>query len=423
MNKPTLPALTPVNEALEKILQCAVPQQSTETVALELALGRTLAQDQVACCDVPPADNSAMDGYAFRSEDVAQGNRRLKVTQRIPAGAVGQPVLAGEAARIFTGAPIPQGADCVAMQEKCHRDGEVVEVPATMQVKQNIRDRGEDIIESSVVLSKGTRLRPQEIGLLASVGVAELSVFAPLRVAVLSTGDELVNPGLPLAPGQIYNSNRFTLVALLQSLGITLVEARSVEDDPEAVREAVTQLSARCDCIISSGGVSVGEEDHVVNIIEEMGRLALWRMAIKPGKPLAYGELEGISLGSEGEGKGKGKVPFFGLPGNPAAVLVTFCLIVRPYLLKMMGVKEFAPNYCHAIADFETKKVGNRKEFLRAKLVPGEGNQNLIQVYPNQSSGMLSAACWANGFAVIEAGSLVKKGDQIPFLMFSELQG
>ena len=411
MIKSNLPGLTPVSEALNQILQRAVPKQSIEMVRLEQALGRILAEDQVACCDVPPADNSAMDGYAFRSEDIATGNRRLKVTQRIPAGSVGSPVSAGEVARIFTGAPIPEHADCVVMQEQCHQEGDFVELPETVKVRQNIRDRGEDIQKNSVVLAKGTRIRPQEIGLLASVGVAELPLFKPLRVAVLSTGDELVDPGLSLNPGQIYNSNRFTLVALLNSLGITLVEARSVEDDPDAVRLAVTELSESCDCIISSGGVSVGEEDYVVSIIEEMGRLELWRMAIKPGKPLAYGELEVNGR----------SVPFFGLPGNPAAVLVTFCLIVRPYLLKMMGAKEYEPIYCHAIADFETKKAGNRKEYLRAKLVLGENNTSLVQVFPNQSSGMLSAACWANGFAVIEAGSVVRKGDQIAFLLFSEL--
>ncbi|PCJ19658.1 MAG: molybdopterin molybdenumtransferase MoeA [Gammaproteobacteria bacterium] len=412
MKKTNLPALTPVNEALDKILQLAVPQQAIETLKLESALGRILAEDQVACCDVPPADNSAMDGYAFRSQDIAGGNRRLEVTQRIPAGSVGKPVLEGQVARIFTGAPIPEHADCVVMQEQCDRDGDFVVLPEQVSVRQNIRDRGEDIQNNSVVLSQGTRLRPQEIGLLASVGVAEIPLFKPLRVAVLSTGDELVNPGLPLSPGQIYNSNRSTLVALLNSMGVTLVDARTVEDDPDAVRRVVSELSESCDCIISSGGVSVGEEDHVVNVIESMGHLELWRMAIKPGKPLAYGELDR-------DGK---KVPFFGLPGNPAAVLVTFCLIVRPYLLKMMGAKEYEPTYCQAVADFETKKAGNRKEYLRAKLVLGEDGNSVIRVFPNQGSGMLSSACWANGFAVIEAGTTVSKGDVLPYLLFSELQ-
>lgn len=414
VDKP-LPPLTPLEHAVEQILQQVQPVAGAEYVALENCLGRILAEDQRARCAVPAADNSAMDGYALNSQDLELGINKFYLAQRIAAGSVGVPLERRQAARIFTGAPIPPGADIVVIQEQCRRDGDFVIIDAgvlqQLRSGQNIRRAGEDIALDSVALPRGSRLRAQEIGLLASIGVAQVPVFAALKIALISTGDELVEVGKSLAPGQIYNSNRYTLTALIEGLGLHVHTADWVPDKSQCLQQHIQDIADDVDCVISSGGVSVGEEDHVVNTIEKLGRLQLWRMALKPGKPLAFGFIN--SAGRE--------IPYFGLPGNPAAVLATFCLVVRPYLLKMNGANAYEPSYISAPADFDKPSTAKRTEYLRARLAANEQGKFVIQSYPNQSSGLLSSACWANGFAVIEAGTEVRKGDEIPFLLFSEV--
>ncbi|WP_235015546.1 gephyrin-like molybdotransferase Glp [Oceanicoccus sp. KOV_DT_Chl] len=328
----TTSPLMPVEEALTKIIASAQPLAEFESVSLLLALGRVLAEDQRSTIDVPPCDNSAMDGYAFCFKDIAASgtarnssneSRELVVSQRIAAGAIGKPLKAGTAARIFTGAAIPEGADTVVMQEDTNAFGEAIRIIDTVKFGQHVRPKGQDIRAGGLVMAKGRRLQPQDIGLLASIGMTSVKVYRQLKVAVLSTGDELVEPGQTLAEGQIYNSNRYTLTALLTAMGCEVLDGGIVADDFERTCQQLKQLSSQADVIISSGGVSVGEEDHVKAAVESLGELALWKLNIKPGKPLAFGTVNGT--------------PFFGLPGNPSSVFVTFCLLAKPYLLAAMG--------------------------------------------------------------------------------------
>jgi molybdopterin molybdotransferase len=312
-------SLLPVNEALARVLAAARPVAENLELPLLEALGHVLAASVTSSIDVPPADNSAMDGYALRASEAEQA---LPISQRIPAGTVGAALTEASAARIFTGAAIPAGADTVVMQENCIEDAGVVTVSGPVKAGQNIRPRGQDICAGETVLEQGRVLRPQDLGLLASIGCASVRVMRPLRVAVMSTGDELIEPGASsLAEGAIYNSNRYTLAGLLRSVNMELVDCGIVADDPEATAEALLDAAARADCVITTGGVSVGEEDHVKSQVERLGHLDLWKLAIKPGKPLAFGRI--------------GDTPFFGLPGNPTSVFVTYCLIARPFLLKM----------------------------------------------------------------------------------------
>ncbi|MFT4613801.1 MAG: molybdopterin molybdotransferase [Bacteroidia bacterium] len=398
--------MLPVQEALSRILGSAQATAGIVSVALLDALGLTLAEDIVSTIAVPPQDNSAMDGYALRVADAGQS---LPVSQRIPAGAVGSPLAPGSAARIFTGAPVPAEADCVVMQEDCvASDGEVT-VGGGVSVGDNIRPRGQDINIGETALYQGRRLRPQDLGLLASLGLAEIPVYRPLQVAVLSTGDELVEPGTGAAPpGSIFNSNRYTLGGLIRSLGFEFVDCGIVEDSPEATAAALESAAGKADCVITTGGVSVGEEDHVKEQVQNLGELALWKLAIKPGKPLAFGRI--------------GSTPFIGLPGNPTSVFVTFCLIARPFLLQLQGVSEPALPSLQARAGFALSRPGKRQEYLRVTLV--ESSEGLLaQRFPNQSSGVLSSVSHSNALAVIPPGTVVQEGQWLEVLLLDTLIG
>ncbi|MFV8818483.1 gephyrin-like molybdotransferase Glp [Haliea sp. E17] len=397
--------LLPIEDALARILASARPgQPGVEQVPLLQALGRTLADDVAATIDVPLDDNSAMDGYALRAGDVPGS---LQVSQRIAAGSVGLPLAPGCAARIFTGAPVPAGADAVVMQEDCTEQDGRVTVGRTLAVGENVRRRGQDIRTGAVVQSRGRVLRPQDLGLLASVGVDRVPVYRRLRVAVCSTGDELVEPGgATLSPGQSYNSNRFTLAGLLQGLGMEFVDGGIVPDDPEATARALRDLASRADVVVTSGGVSVGEEDHVRAQVEKLGHLDLWRLAIKPGKPFAFGEVCGR--------------PFIGLPGNPTSSFVTFCLLARPFLLALQGATEAPLPAIPASAGFRVGRAGKRQDYLRVSLEPVAGGL-LARPYDNQSSGVLSSVSRSTALAVVPPDTLVEPGDPVQVLLLDLL--
>jgi molybdopterin molybdotransferase len=378
--------------------------EEVDTVA---AAGRTLARAQVSGITVPPLDNSAMDGYAVHLADIAAPGVRLPVSQRIPAGSVGTPLKPGTAARIFTGAPVPEGADAVVMQELCEHAGEgVVQVNHVPHAGENIRRAGEDIRADAEILASGTRLAPQDIGLAASVGLATLPVFRRLRVAVFFTGDELSMPGEALKPGGIYNSNRFSLRGLLAALGCEVRDLGIVRDTLEATRAALREAAA-ADVIITSGGVSVGEEDHVKAAVQAEGTLDLWKIAIKPGKPLAFGKVS----------RGDTAAAFIGLPGNPVSTFVTFLMLVRPFLLACQGARVTAPRGLMMRADFDWPKPDRRREFLRVRMNAAGG----LDLFPNQSSGVLTSCAWADGLADIPPAQAVASGELVRFLPFSEL--
>lgn len=402
------PGLMTVEQALERLLAAAQPTTDIETVPLMSALGRVLAADQLSTVDVPPADNSAMDGFALRFADCNAGaETTLPISQRIPAGAVPEPLQPGSAARIFTGAEVPPGADTVVMQEQCRWDDQQVTLAADIKAGANIRPTGQDIRRDATVLTRGQRLKPQDLGLLASVGIAEVPVYRRLKVALLCTGDELVEPGQPLPPGHIYNSNRFTLAGQLQALGFDYVDLGMVADTPQATEQALLRAATEADCIISSGGVSVGEEDHVKGCVEKLGSLDLWRMAIKPGKPLAFGQVQ--------------DTPFIGLPGNPASVFVTFAIAARPYLLKTQGARDYLPVAVPVAAGFSRPKGTKRQEYLRARLVEDASGQVRAELAGSQSSGVLSTVSQGNGFVVHRLGESFDEGDAVPFLSFPDL--
>lgn len=394
--------LLTVDEALARLLSAAQAIAEDETLPLAEALGRVLARPVVAVASVPPLDNSAMDGYALNTADWEEG-RWLEIGQRIPAGALGRPLARREAARIFTGAPIPPGADAVAMQEDCEvNDGRVL-VKRAPRPGDNIRRAGEDMAAGQAVLAAGERLTPARLGVAAAAGAPELTVYRRLRVAVFFTGDELVSPGQPLKPGQIYNSNRATLTALLRGLGCEVHDFGDVPDALEATVAVLERARREADVVITSGGVSVGEEDHVKAAVERLGRIDLWRVAMKPGKPLVYGRV--------------GEADFLGLPGNPVSAFVVFCLFVRPFLLKRMGASPRPPLRFQVPAGFAWGKPGQRREFLRARL-EADGR---VTLYPNQSSGVLTSVAWADGLVDLDIGRTVAPGDLVPYIPLSEL--
>lgn len=394
--------------ALDALLAAARPLTDTEMVATQDANGRVLAVDQTSRLDVPPADNTQMDGYAVRAADCASGAATLTVAQRIPAGHVGQPLAPGSAARIFTGALIPPGADAVVMQEQAEADGERVMIRHAPQPGEWIRRAGEDIRAGSVILPAGTRLRPQELGLAASVGIAALPVTRRLRVAVFFTGDELAMPGEALKPGAIYNSNRFTLRGLLQNLGCDISDYGIVPDTLEATRDTLRRAAAGHDLIVTSGGVSVGEEDHIKPGVQAEGRLDLWQIAIKPGKPLAFGSVRRSN---------DGDAFFLGLPGNPVSSLVTFMLFVRPLILRLQGMLDVEPKSFAMRADFAWPKADRRNEFLRARINAGGG----LDLFPNQGSGVLTSTVWGDGLIDNPPGQTIAIGDTVRFLPFNDL--
>lgn len=398
-----------VAEALDFLLSAARRIADSENLSTLAANGRVLAAAQTSQLNVPPMDNTQMDGYAVRAADCAGGAAKLKVAQRIPAGQVGQVLQPGTAARIFTGAMIPDGADAVVMQEMCAVEGDNVIINHTPQSGEWIRRTGEDIRAGSVILPAGTRLRGQELGLAASVGLATLPVVRKPRVAVFFTGDELAMPGEPLKPGAIYNSNRFTLRGLLENLGCDITDYGIVPDSLAATRATLRQAAQEHDLIITSGGVSVGEEDHIKPAVEAEGRLNMWQIAVKPGKPLAFGEVD-----RAGE---TGSAFFLGLPGNPVSSFVTFLLFVRPFILRLQGVADVAPKAISMRADFAWPKADKRNEFLRAKMNANGG----LDLFPNQSSAVLTSTVWGDGLIDNPPGQSIAPGDSVRFIPFAEL--
>ena len=405
-------ALLSLDDALALLVAGAARHRilQVETLASFDALGRVLAADLKSLLDVPPADNTSMDGYALRAADVPAAGTLLPVSQRIPAGHVGGPLQPGTAARIFTGGQVPPGADAVVMQEQCEAvtltpgDGQgTVRVNAVPQPGQWIRLRGEDVQRGATVLAAGARLTPQALGLAATVGAATLAVWRRPRVALFSTGDELVMPGEPLPPGAIYNSNRFTLRALLQAAGCEVQDLGIVPDRLDATRDALRRAARASDLILTSGGVSVGEEDHLKPAVQAEGELQMWQIAIKPGKPLAFGRV--------------GDALFMGLPGNPVSSFVTFLLAVVPVLRALQGMPATAPMALQLRADFDWPRPDRRREFLRARLNTGGG----LDLFPNQSSGVLTSTVWADGLVDNPAGQAIARGDAVRFLPLDSL--
>lgn len=402
--------LMPVDEALQRLKQQVTPLTDTEVVPLADSLQRVLAKSVYSEIDVPPHANSSMDGYAIRLADWQDKlDQALPVSQRIPAGCVGKPLQKNSVARIFTGAPMPEGADAVVMQELCEviEQGDVrcVTISQLPTISENIRHAGEDIQSGSCVLSSGRQLRAQDIGLLASIGFTTLEVFRRLRVAVFFTGDEIREPGEPLEPGQIYNSNRYTLTAMLNRLGCEVIDLGNVKDNLQATIDAFKQASQLADVIMTSGGVSVGEEDHIRPAIESLGELDIWRISIKPGKPLAFGSIDDI--------------PFLGLPGNPVSVFATTCILARPYIKAMQGMVFTPVKGLLVQAGFSITYNVRRQEYLRVRMQSDEHGVQRLALFANQSSGVLTSASWADGFAVIREGEEIDKGGLVEFIPFS----
>ena len=411
------PPLRSLDEALAALLAAAPVLQGAERVSTFDADKRVLAEDVVSKLQVPPQDNSAMDGYAVCCADVRTAGAELPVTQRIAAGASGGPLAPGTAARIFTGAPVPAGCDAVVMQEDCELltqgtpGGEaqqpIVRVRTVPRLGQSIRRAGEDVAMDAVVLQQGTRLGPAALGLAASVGKRDLMVARRPRVALFSTGDELVMPGevapQDMKPGTIYNSNRFFQCALLARLGCSVTDMGIVPDQLAATTTALRKASQSHDLVLTCGGVSVGEEDHVKPAVMALGQLDLWQIAIKPGKPFAYGRI--------------GSAHFIGLPGNPVSSFVTFLLLVRPFLLRLQGVADVAPDVTPMRADFAWPRADHRREFLRVQRNATGG----LDLFPNQSSGVLTSMVWGDGLVDNPAGSTIATGDMVRFLPFSAL--
>jgi molybdopterin molybdotransferase len=406
------PPLKSLDDALQALLRQALPLQESEQVSTFDADGRVLAQDAVAPLQVPPNDNSSMDGYALRCADVPQAGVQLPLSQRIAAGASGQALHAGTVARIFTGAPIPAGADAVVMQEDCEAvtgDGGLgsVRVNTVPAPGQWIRRAGEDVLRGAVVLQKGELLTPAALGLAASIGMNSLRVTQQPRVALFSTGDELVMPGevapADMKPGAIYNSNRFFLRALLMRLGCVVTDFGIVPDRLDATVQALQTAAQNHDLILTSGGVSVGEEDHIKPAVQQLGELNLWQIAIKPGKPFAYGKIENAH--------------FMGLPGNPVSSFITFLVLVRPFLKKLQGQRDVATKSIAVHAHFHWPRADKRREFLRVRRNAAGG----LDLYPNQSSGVLTSAVWGDGVVDNPPGKTISHGDVVQFIPFAEL--
>ena len=391
--------LLSVDDALGRLLAEARPVAEVEEIPTLEATSRILARAQRSTMDVPPMDNSAMDGFAVRTAD----GERLRVAQKIMAGAVGKPLEPGTAARIFTGAPIPPGADAIVMQEHTATEGDQVVLKKRPKPGDWVRRTGSDVRKGGEILQAGKRLLPQDTGLAASVGIGSLPVFRRVRLGLFFTGDELVMPGEPLAPGRIYNSNRFTLRGLGEVFGCDVRDYGIVPDRLQATRETLRRAAGECDVIVTSGGVSVGEADYVKPAVEAEGKLLMWRIAMKPGRPLAFGSIE--------------KSFFIGLPGNPVSSFVTFLIFVRPFLLRTQGVSQVAPKMLQARADFDWPEPDPRREFLRVKW----NAQGGLDLYPTQDSAVLTSTAWADGLVDNPAGQAIRKGETVRFLPYSEL--
>jgi len=402
-------ALMPVAEAQARLLADLDAGGGTgpeaEAVSLAAAVGRVLAGPVPAAVAVPPWDNSAMDGYAVRSADCQSSATWLPVAQRIAAGQVGAPLAGGTAARIFTGAPLPEGADAVVVQEDCREERGRVRIAGPVPAGAHVRRRAEDLAEGAPVLAAGRRLAPADLGLLASVGVAEVACRPRLRVALLAAGDELLEPGRPPVPGCIYNSNRPLLTALLLADGFWPCDLGRMADVPHEIAAALQEGARQADCILSCGGMSVGEEDHVRAAVQARGRLDLWRVAIKPGKPLGYGRVD--------------DVPWFGLPGNPGAVFTLYQVVLRPCLMKMAGVTAPLPPPLPVRADFE-HPASRRQEYLRSRLFLRDGTL-WARPHPNQSSGLLFPASWGNALVVVEPEVPVRRGQVVQALPYAPI--
>ncbi|HIL03773.1 MAG TPA: molybdopterin molybdenumtransferase MoeA [Candidatus Thioglobus autotrophicus] len=403
--------LLAMDEALDFLLNAVVINTNTHLVSLDNSLYQVLAQDVCSAINVPDFDNSAMDGYSInlkKDQVNTPGGISFEVTDRIPAGSTGNTLTPGCAARIFTGAPIPQGANTVIMQEECEvfEDGNRIETWRPLSLNENIRPMGNDIQANDVILRAGLQLKPQDVALAASAGVAELEVFKKLKVGVFFTGDELVEPGNTLNKGEIFNSNRYALVALLKQLNCEVINLGNIKDDLDSTCKALEILASDCDLIMTTGGVSVGEEDHVKPAVEKLGKLSLWRIKMKPGKPLAFGHV--------------GKAAFIGLPGNPVSAMVTFFLFARPFIKKMQGVSNHKNQTTQVQTNFDWRRPRPRREFVRVKLdhstIPASAN-----LYPKQGSDVLSSIVWADGLVEIPENSAFSKGEVLNYYSLTEL--
>ena len=400
-------ALKSYEEAVELLLSGARPIADTERVALDSGLDRILARAVESHIDVPAWDYSAMDGYVVRAVDVTESSCVLPVSQRIPAGTAPEPLQPGTAARIFTGGPIPEGADTVVIQEVTEALPDAVRILEVPKAGADIRRTGEDITRGSEIIGPGTRLRPQHLGLAASVGATGFDVVRRPRVALFSTGDELVMPGEPLGPGKIYNSNLFTATGLLTAMGCEVVPLGIVEDTLDATCAALEDGARNADLVLASGGVSVGEEDHVKPAVEKLGTLDLWKIAIRPGKPLAYGQIGGT--------------PFIGTPGNPVSLFVTFLLFAHPFIRRMQGCNELMPTRVRARAGFDWTRPDKRREFVRARLSRDDKGELWAEAYPSRSSGVLSSVAWSNALAIVPESRVLAKGDTIECIPYCEV--
>ncbi|MCK5727313.1 MAG: molybdopterin molybdotransferase MoeA [Thiotrichaceae bacterium] len=400
--------LLSTEQALQQLLDYARPVTTVETLPLLEAEGRVLAQPIISTINVPPLDNSAMDGYAMNSDDLIKANGKpLVISHRICAGDSVSTLPAGQVVRIFTGAPIPKGANTVIMQEHCEVIGNTIGHYPKQAANVNIRQAGEDITAGTTLLPIGQVIRPQEMGLIASIGLATVEVFRPLRVSIFFTGDELIEAGTESQVGKIYNSNRYTLNGLLQRLGCQVNDLGIIEDKLSATKDALQLAAKNADLVITSGGVSVGEEDHVKKALEEIGSLTLWKIKMKPGKPVAYGNIDGT--------------PFLGLPGNPVSTFVTCCLFAKPYIQRCQGQTKLARRHYSIPAGFNHSHKGGRAEYIRVRMMTDEKGKPVLERFTNQGSGVLTSASWADGLALIKEDIQVTQGDLLPYFPMNEL--
>ena len=403
-------SLMSADDALSFLIDSASVTAMTEAVSLDDSLGRILASDIHSTINVPGFDNSAMDGYtiALNDNQVAQENLSFDVVDRIAAGSTGNDLKIGNAARIFTGAPIPNGANTVVMQEECtlSEDKSQITVKRAINLNENIRPTGNDILKDNVILSSGRQIKPQDISLAASVGVGELVVFKKIKVGVFFTGDELVEPGNLLTPGKIYNSNRYALVALLKQVGCAVINLGNIEDKLDATCEALEALESQCDLIMTTGGVSVGEEDHVKPAVEKLGELNLWKIRMKPGKPLAYGKVK--------------QTPFIGLPGNPVSSFVTFCIFSLPFIKKMQGNSNYESKILKVKTNFDCKRAKPRREYARVR-IDHSTETPLANLFPKQGSDVMSSVVWADGIIEIPENTTFETGTILNYYSMSEL--